>query len=205
MKRLIKKRAAINPESYIPGYPGSYNHAEKDVQTINVTDIIGMTTGRHDEYDDNMQPIGQPDDRWQRIYERAQQDGNVDFAGPISVVKVPDEDKYFVYNDGNHRVSVAKALNIPTIQAKVVVLVPKGQTENADTEKQIEEAQNKIKELTNKLDEYKVQQEELWDDKSIPMDQKDAKFDEIEQIKQPMYTEVDELWAKIYELQNQMS
>lgn len=205
MKRLIRRIAAINAEQYISGYPNEYTHSEKGVQTINVSDIIGMTKGRHDEYNDNMQPIGEPDDRWKKIYERAQQDGNVDFAGPISVVKVPNEEKYFVYNDGNHRVSVAKSLNIPTVQAEVIVLVPKGQDNNQGFEREIEDSKIKIKELTDKLDEYKIQQEKIWDDRNIPIDQKDAKFDEIEQIKQPMYTEVDELWAKIYELQNQMS
>ena len=67
-----------------------------------------MTRGRHDEYDDNLLPIGEPDDSWKRIYEKAKEEFNVDFAGPIRVVKVPNEDKYFVYDDGNHRVQLQK-------------------------------------------------------------------------------------------------
>lgn len=205
MKRLIRRFSALMAEQYIPGFPGNYIHSEKGVQTINVADIIGMTAGRNDEYDDNMQPIGEPDDRWNKIYQRAQKDGNVDFAGPISVVKVPNEDKYFVYNDGNHRTSVAKALNILTVQAEVVVLVPKGSEENLDVEKELEETQSKIQELTEQLNKYKIKQEKIWDDRSIPLAEKDKKFDEIEEIKQPMYTEVDQLWTKVYELQNKMN
>ena len=70
MKRLSSryKYSAITPESYIEGYPRDYEHVNIGVKRVNVSDIIGMTDGRNLEYDDNMLPLGEPDERWNRIY-----------------------------------------------------------------------------------------------------------------------------------------
>ena len=172
----------------------------KGVQTINVDNIIGMTRGRHDEYDDNLLPIGEPDDRWKRIYEKAKEEFNVDFAGPIRVVKVPNEDKYFVYDDGNHRVSVAKALGIPTIQAEVIELV-KG---NNDYQQQKEDIMNKIKGLNEQIQKYTIEQQKLYDS-GLSISEADLKFEEIEHKKESFIEEADKLWLELEKLQQQLT
>lgn len=203
-KRLIRL-SAITPEQYIQNYPSGYEHVSKGIQSINVNDIIGMTMGRHDEYDDNLLPIGEPDQRWKSLYEKAKQEGNLDFAGPIRVVKVPNENKYFIYDDGNHRASVAKYLGIPTIKAEVIELIPKNQKQNNDLENQMEEIKKKINNLTEQLNQLKIQQEKIWDDKSLNFEQKNQKSDEIELEKEKLYDEIDNLWKDFYDIQNKLS
>lgn len=201
MKRL-KKKAALSPEQYISDYPSGYEHVNNGITLVNINDIIGMSIGRRDEYDNNMQPIGEPDDRWKRLYNRAKQEGNLNFAGPIHLVKVPDEDKYFIYDDGNHRLSVAKALHFDSIEAEITVLVPKGSNEEID--KEMEETQQKIREYTKQLDGMKVEQEKVWDSNDLDFNSKDKKFDEIEKQKEPLYKIVDDLWAKIDDLKKRL-
>lgn len=201
MKRLIKK-AALSPEQYISNYPNGYEHVNNGITLVNVNDIIGMSAGRSDEYDNNMKPIGEPDDRWKRLYNRAKQEGNLNFVGPIHLVKVPDEDKYFIYDDGNHRLSVAKELGIETIEAEITILVPKGS--NEEIEKQMEETQQKIRKYTKQLDQMRIEQEKIWDSKDLNFDEKDKKFDEIEKQKEPLYKIVDGLWSEIEKLKGQL-
>lgn len=203
MKRLIKK-AALTAEDYIENYPNGYEHVSKGIMTINVDDIIGTSSERRDEYNNDFQPIGEPDARWKRLHERAQVDGNLDFAGPVKLVQVPNEDKYFVYDDGNHRVSVAKNLGIQTINAEVINLVSKDQEGYAYFEQQMDKLYAEIKEKEEVLRDYNLQQQKLYDTKGITMGEIDAKYDEIEALKQPLYTEVDNLYAEIENLKQQL-
>lgn len=192
MKRLMKKASVLTPEQYIENYPNGYQHIEKGVETINVDDIIGMSYSRASEYDDNFQPIGEPDDRWKSIYERAQQEGNVDFAKPISLVKVPNENKYFIWDDGNHRLSVAKNLSISTINANIIELIPKTE----EVENKLEEIMTKIRELNQKLTELNIKQQKLYDSEELTFEEIDIEFDKIEEEKQPLLQEVDNLWIE---------
>lgn len=201
MKRLIrkisrlKKISALTAEEYIPGFPENYEHVSIGVQTINVSDIIGMTRDRSDEYDNDFRPIGQPDTRWKRIYERAKIDGNVDFAGPMSVVKDPDEGKYFIYNDGNHRFSVAVELNITSIQAEVTEL----RERNSDFEIQYDDTMNRINEINEKLRLLSYEQQTLYDS-GLSINEADQRYETIEQQKEPLIEEVDKLWSDVEEL-----
>lgn len=204
-KYLIRKANAQIIENFVTSYPVGYEHVDKGIQVINVDDIIGMTMGRHEEYDENMQPIGEPDDRWKRLYDEAKIQGSLDFAGPVRLVKLPDEEKYFVYDDGNHRVSVAKSLGIKNIQAEVFFLVSKNKEENKDIEDQMEEIKEQINNYQKELDKYKKEQNNLWSSSKLSIDEINKKYDEIEIQKQPFYTVIDDLWNKLYELQKTLT
>lgn len=204
MKRLIKKISAITPEQYIQGYPNQYEHVEKGESSVDVNNIIGMTMGRNDEYDDNMQPI-MADERWISLYEKAKQEKNLDFAGPVKLVKVPNEEKYFVYDDGNHRVSVAKALGIPYLRAVIVELIPKGLENNKEIEEEIKEIEKEIKEKNIKHQELTLKQQTIWDRKDLSFTEKDEEFDKIEEVARPLATEIDELWSKLNNLKSKLN
>lgn len=83
------------------------------LQNIPLDKIIG-TVGRYNDFTRSFLPRKSVDQgRWQRLNMLAR--GNQGFP-PIEAYKVGDA--YFVI-DGNHRVSVARALNQPTIEAYV--------------------------------------------------------------------------------------
>ncbi len=83
-----------------------------NVKDIPVEEIIG-TLYRHRDFDDQFRPLKKNlRDRWVNVCLRHQSEG----WPPILVHKVGDH--YYV-EDGHHRVSVARALGIAFIQAKV--------------------------------------------------------------------------------------
>jgi hypothetical protein len=83
-----------------------------DVKDIPVEEIIG-TLYRHSDFDDQYRPLKKNlQDRWVHIFLIHKSEG----WPPILVHKVGDH--YYV-EDGHHRVSVARALGIAFIQAKV--------------------------------------------------------------------------------------
>ena len=82
------------------------------VMDISVEDIIG-TLGRHNDFDYQFRPLKKNlRDRWINVYLLQQSEG----WPPILAHKVGD--RYYV-EDGHHRVSVARALGIAFIPAKV--------------------------------------------------------------------------------------
>ncbi|AEO93328.1 gp57 [Bacillus phage G] len=198
-KRLLKKISAPSLERILPGYPNDFIHSEKGLEIVNVDDIIGMSFSRADEYDDNFQPIGEPDDRWKSLHDRALQEGNLDFAGPIHLVQQSGDNKYYVYDDGNHRLSVAKFLNIPTLQAVVTVLIPK----NDEIEAEIEGIMKEIKKQESILNQLTKEQNNLWND-DLSLDEINLKVDEIEEKKKPLYETIDNLWLKLTNYQNNL-
>lgn len=205
MKKRLLKKAALAPEDYIQGYRYDYEHVDVGVQTVNVNDIIGLSAERQDQYDDNFYPIGEPDARWNKLYNKAKEEGNLDFTKPVHLVKAPNEEKYFVYDDGNHRVSVAKTLGFPTIQAEITALIPKSGEAHQNFQQQYEEVYSQIRELEQKLQEYNKQQQELYNTKGLTIDQIDAKFDEIEKVKEPIYTQVDNMYADLDKLRLELA
>lgn len=85
---------------------------DKGVQMIATSDIVG-SVGRHHEFSRTFKPKSQfTEQRWRRVAEFYYRRG----FDPIKVFKVSHI--YFVV-DGNHRVSVSRALNIKAICAHV--------------------------------------------------------------------------------------
>ncbi|MBK8905675.1 MAG: hypothetical protein IPM53_31120 [Anaerolineaceae bacterium] len=82
------------------------------VQTIAVNDIVG-SVGRYSEFSRTFKPKNRfTEQRWRRVAESYYRRG----FNPVKVFKVSHV--YFVI-DGNHRVSVSRALNIKTICAHI--------------------------------------------------------------------------------------
>ena len=82
------------------------------VQEIAVQGIIG-TVGRQNDFDRQFRPLNKYlRERWVNAYLALERDG----WSPILVHKVGD---FYYVEDGHHRISVAQALGIAYIQAKV--------------------------------------------------------------------------------------
>jgi hypothetical protein len=88
--------------------------AERGLREIPLECIAGTTEpNRAAQFDFQFRPTAQTRCRWQRVWMAIQ--GGVTLP-PISVVHVGDG---YAIRDGHHRVSVAKALGAPTINAVV--------------------------------------------------------------------------------------
>jgi hypothetical protein len=103
------KKLALFPEQAPQKSP---NRKWIGVTDIPVEEIIG-TLGRHSDFDHEFRPLKKNlRDRWVNVYLIHEGDG----WPPILVHKL--EEDYYV-EDGHHRVSVARALGLAFIQAKV--------------------------------------------------------------------------------------
>ena len=93
-------------------FPKGLNRKSIGVMDIPVAEVIG-TLYRHSDFDGQFRPLKKNlQDRWINIYLLHRKEG----WPPILVHKVGD--RYYV-EDGHHRVSVARALGIIFIQARV--------------------------------------------------------------------------------------
>jgi len=100
----IRTRLRLSEESY------------RGLQEIEVAKIVG-SVGRYRDFTASFLPkSGKMQERWSRVYAQAH---SMVGLPPIEVYKVGDV--YFV-RDGNHRVSVARQLNIEAIEAHVTEL-----------------------------------------------------------------------------------
>jgi hypothetical protein len=109
--RLVGKQTGLAkfPEGVFQKGP---NRKLIGTMDIPVEEIIG-TLYRHSDFDHKFRPLKKNlRDRWVNIYLLHEKEG----WPPIVVHKV--EDSYYI-EDGHHRVSVARALGIAFIQAKV--------------------------------------------------------------------------------------
>jgi hypothetical protein len=84
-------------------------------QTVPLQKIVG-SSGRHLEFDLSFRPLRGKSDRWLRV---AQADGSK--LPPVALFKVGEA--YFI-EDGNHRVSVARANGRERIEAYVIEIDP---------------------------------------------------------------------------------
>ncbi|MGL4393275.1 MAG: hypothetical protein ACRCSK_07580 [Fusobacteriaceae bacterium] len=88
------------------------------LQEVEVKKIVGSVQKTLD-FNKDFIPVNKiVEERWTNIYAKYLEDGNLP---PVELYKIKDE--YFVY-DGNHRVSVAHALNFKNIEALVTEYVP---------------------------------------------------------------------------------
>ena len=109
--KLIGKnrKLAVFPEQAPPKSP---NRKLIGVKDIPIEEIIG-TLGRHSDFDHQFRPLKKNlRDRWVNVYLIHESEG----WPPILVHKVGD---YYYVEDGHHRVSVARAMGLAFIQAKV--------------------------------------------------------------------------------------
>ena len=90
-------------------------HRDLGRQSVPLQKIVG-SSGRHLDFDLSFQPLRGRSDRWLRV---AQADGNK--LPPVALFKVGQA--YFI-EDGNHRVSVARANGKESIEANVIEIDP---------------------------------------------------------------------------------
>jgi len=147
MKRLAKLPTL---KDYYPNIE-DYDFVDNGIQNVNVSDIIGLSDSRVDEYNDDWSPKDSRDSRWLRLYNGYQQGDNIE---PIPLIETPDG-KYFPDGDGNHRISVVKSLNIATAPAKVQLMVPK--------EKGVDQSwQEHAKDKIEKLEQMSKKYQSMW-------------------------------------------
>lgn len=119
----IKKRLRLREEHY------------RGLQDIPVDRIVG-SVGRYRDFTSTFLPKkDEMVERWSRIYAQTHSLGGLP---PIEVYQV--DDVYFV-RDGNHRVSVARQIGAPTIQAYVTELPTGVDLEPGMSEKELEAAE----------------------------------------------------------------
>ncbi|MEL6308519.1 MAG: hypothetical protein AAFV98_01030 [Chloroflexota bacterium] len=100
----VRARLRLREESY------------KGLQDIPLDKIVG-SVGRHKDFTGAFLPkTNEMKERWSRVYAKM---NSLEGVPPIEVFQV--DDVYFV-RDGNHRVSVAREIGSPTIQAHVTEL-----------------------------------------------------------------------------------
>lgn len=146
MRRLRKLCSVPTLKDFFPN-SWDYEFVNIGIQEVNVNDIVGMTSGRAEEYNSDFTPIKE-DDRW--LYQKQLVD-NGGTMEPIPLIKMPDG-KYVGNGDGSHRISVAKVLKLQTVQANVSVMV----SDELNIEKQWEDHSKDDREKLDKLsEEYK--------------------------------------------------
>jgi uncharacterized ParB-like nuclease family protein len=96
----------------------AYSNSFLGLQNVEMDKIIG-SVGKVEDFDKNFIPKNKIlKFRWCSIYKEMIKTGNLP---PVQLYKVKDE--YFAY-DGNHRISVAKYLNLKYIEAEVTEFFP---------------------------------------------------------------------------------
>lgn len=107
-----RERYPLSYEALRRGLP-NYSEIQRGLQTIPVDKIVG-SVGRYRDFTRSFMPRRRDlAERWKRLDAALSQ---LDAWPPIDVYQVGD--RYFV-QDGNHRVSVARANGVPEIEAMV--------------------------------------------------------------------------------------
>ncbi|MFK7800823.1 MAG: hypothetical protein AB8G95_04255 [Anaerolineae bacterium] len=105
------------------------NQSEKGLQDVPLNAIVG-SLGRYKDFTHSFMPINESDQhRWAGVSLAAEQGRGLP---PVELYKI--DEAYFV-KDGNHRVSIARDMNLPSIQAYVTEIetrVPFTPNMNAD-------------------------------------------------------------------------
>ena len=183
MKRLIKK-SRIPCERDFYYNPWDYDFIDIGLQTVNVNDIVGMSSGRNDEYNDDWTPKNPEDDRW--LYQKDLIESGNEME-PIPLIQLPNK-QYISDGDGNHRISVAKVLGLDVIQAIVSVMVPSEDGVNEAWEQHAKENIDKLNELSKQYKDMLQKLPKLQDDAYD-----NGKFKEYNEFKNSMNIISDEI------------
>lgn len=164
MKRLIKKAETPTLETFLPDYdPMEYDFINLGIQTVNVSDIVGMSNGRNEEYNSDWTPINKNDSRWDYQKNLIEQGGEME---AIPLIKMPNG-KYTGNGDGSHRISVAKFLGLQTVSARVSAMVHKDNGIGESWEQYAAEDINKLTELEKKyqilMKKFPSVQDKAWE------------------------------------------
>lgn len=125
-----------------------YDFIDIGLQTINVDDIVGMSSPRNEEYNEDFSPKDPSDSRWIYQDEKVK---NGEKLEPIQLIEMPNG-KYVINGDGNHRLSAAKYNNLSQIDAYVSKMISKKENINSQWE---EYAKDKVKQYDDMILTYK--------------------------------------------------
>lgn len=99
----------------------AYNSSVLGIRDVSVDQIAGSVE-KYKDFDKNFVPKNEViKERWKKIYVACMKEEPLP---PVILYKI--KEAYYVY-DGNHRVSVAKFLNYPAIEAEVTEFIPSGE------------------------------------------------------------------------------
>lgn len=96
MKRLIKKANVKTIDDFFPN-AYTYKFVELGLRKVNVDDIVGMSSPRNEEYNDDYSPKN-PDERWDYQMEQVKNGMSIE---PIPLIMMPNG-KYVANGDGNN-------------------------------------------------------------------------------------------------------
>jgi hypothetical protein len=118
---INKQRSGLESFKNIQKQEQAYNSSVLGIRDVKVDQIAGSVE-KYKDFDKNFVPKNEViKERWKKIYVASMKG---DSLPPVILYKI--KDIYYVY-DGNHRVSVAKFLNYPTIEAEVTEFLPSGE------------------------------------------------------------------------------
>ncbi|MGO4732131.1 hypothetical protein [Paenibacillus sp. 2KB_22] len=126
---FLKKARWLPSEKVMQNYPdGTYEVCDVGIRTVHTKDIIGLGLRPNDIANDN---------KMKRLRQSVATKGWKD-ESPIDLhLYLTPDGKYAVWTGGNHRPYLADELRIPTIEASVDVVIPKGKI-SEDTTKAID-------------------------------------------------------------------
>ncbi|MCG7377365.1 hypothetical protein MH215_10190 [Paenibacillus sp. ACRSA] len=115
---FIKKTRWLPSEKVMKNYPdGTYEVCDVGIRTVHTKDIIGLGLRPRDIANDN---------KMKRLRQSVATKGWKD-ESPIDLhLYLTPDGKYAVWTGGNHRPYLADELRIPSIEASVDVVIPKG-------------------------------------------------------------------------------
>ncbi len=168
-KRLIKKIAMVPclKDFYPNNY--EYEYIEIGLQQVDVNKIVGISSGRIDEYNDDWTPKNPNDERWQyqiNLIESGQK------MEPIPLIKMPNGN-YVGNGDGSHRIAAAHVMGLKTVWANITVMVDselnideKWKEYSKEKRDKLEELSKKYKEINNEIGDLYFDDPELYEKKS---------------------------------------
>jgi hypothetical protein len=187
MKRLIKQ-SNIPCERDFYDNPWDYDFIDIGLQDVPVNEIVGMSSGRNEEYNDDWTPKDPEDSRWLYQKNLVENGGQME---PIPLNKLPNNQGYISAGDGNHRISVAKVLGLQIVKANVNIMVSKDDGINESWQEYAKDDIAKLNELSKKYQELQRRFPKVQDDAWETGDETEYK---------KLTKEMDELGKEISEL-----
>ena len=118
---INKQKSGLESFKSIQKQEQAYNSSVLGIRDVRLEQIEGSVE-KYKDFDKNFVPKNEViKERWTKIYVACMKEESLP---PVILYKI--KDTYYVY-DGNHRVSVAKFLNFPTIEAEVTEFLPSGE------------------------------------------------------------------------------
>lgn len=119
VNKLTKKASVPALSDYYDIYNCSYN--DLGIQMVDVNKILGMTSPKNQEFNPDFSPINPTDPDWLSKKQLVESGGQLE---PVALVLTTSGD-YFYYGNGTgaNTISVAKTMNVSTMQAQVLELV----------------------------------------------------------------------------------